>query len=68
MDFTFSEDQIAFRHSMSRFLMTEAAPEMLREIWETDGGRSPELRAKIAEQGLPALSVPAWAWAMLIGP
>lgn len=58
MDFTFSEDQEAFRHSMSRFLMTEAAPEMLREIWETDGGRSPALRAKIAEQGLTALSVP----------
>jgi alkylation response protein AidB-like acyl-CoA dehydrogenase len=43
---------------MSRFLMTEAAPEMLREVWETDSGRSPELRAKIAEQGLTGLSVP----------
>jgi alkylation response protein AidB-like acyl-CoA dehydrogenase len=58
MDFTFSDDQLAFRHSMSRFLMTEAAPEMLREIWETDGGRSPALRNKIAAQGLTALSVP----------
>jgi hypothetical protein len=26
MDFTFTEDQIAFRDSISRFLMTEAAP------------------------------------------
>ncbi|QIL80346.1 acyl-CoA/acyl-ACP dehydrogenase [Diaphorobacter sp. HDW4A] len=58
MDFTFSEDQIAFRDSVSRFFMTEAAPEMLREVWETDTGRSPELRAKIAEQGLGGLSVP----------
>lgn len=58
MDFTFSEDQIAFRDAMSRFLMTEAAPEMLREIWETDNGRSPNLRARIAEQGLLGLSVP----------
>ena len=58
MNFTFSDEQIAFRDSMSRFLMTEAAPEMLREVWETDGGRSPELRAKIAAQGLTALSVP----------
>ncbi len=58
MDFTFSEQQLAFRDAMSRFLMTEAAPEMLREVWETDGGRSPALRAKLAAQGLTALSVP----------
>jgi alkylation response protein AidB-like acyl-CoA dehydrogenase len=58
MDFTFTDDQIAFRDAVSRFLMTEAAPEMLREIWETDAGRSPELRAKIASQGLTGLSVP----------
>ena len=58
MDFTFNEDQIALRDSVSRFLMTEAAPELLREIWETDAGRSPELRAKLAEQGLTAMSVP----------
>jgi hypothetical protein len=41
MDFTFTEDQIAFRDSISRFLMTEAAPELLRDIWETPTGRSP---------------------------
>ncbi|WP_417285268.1 acyl-CoA dehydrogenase family protein [Comamonas sp.] len=58
MDFTFSEEQIAFRDSVSRFLMTEAAPELLREIWETESGRSPELWTKIAEQGLMGLSVP----------
>lgn len=58
MDFTFTDDQLTFREAISRFLMTEAAPEMLREIWETDAGRSPELRNKIAEQGLTALSVP----------
>jgi hypothetical protein len=58
MDFTFTDDQLTFREAMSRFLMTEAAPEMLREIWETDSGRSPELRGKLAEQGLTALSVP----------
>ncbi|MFG0414526.1 acyl-CoA dehydrogenase family protein [Pseudomonas sp. zjy_8] len=58
MNFTFTEDQLAFRGAISRFLMTEAAPEMLREIWETDAGRSPDLRGKIAEQGLTALSVP----------
>ncbi|ABZ76690.1 acyl-CoA dehydrogenase domain protein [Shewanella halifaxensis HAW-EB4] len=58
MDFTFTEDELAFREAISRFLMTEAAPEALREIWETDTGRSPELRNKIAEQGLTALSIP----------
>ena len=58
MDFTFTDDQLTFREAVSRFLMTEAAPEMLREIWETDSGRSPELRKSLAEQGLTALSVP----------
>ncbi|BDX20124.1 putative acyl-CoA dehydrogenase FadE [Halopseudomonas aestusnigri] len=58
MDFTFTEDQLAFREAISRFLMTEAPPETLREIWETEDGRSPEMRRKMAEQGLTALSVP----------
>lgn len=58
MDFTFNEDQLALRDSVSRFLMKEAAPELLREIWKTGGGRSPELRAKIAAQGMTGLSVP----------
>jgi alkylation response protein AidB-like acyl-CoA dehydrogenase len=58
MDFTFTDDQLSFREAVSRFLMTEAAPERLREIWDTDTGRSPELRKNIAEQGLTALSVP----------
>lgn len=58
MDFTFSKDELLFRDAVSRFLMTEAAPEVLREIWETDSGRSPEMRSKIAAQGLTALSVP----------
>ena len=58
MDFSFTEDQLAFRDAVSRFFMTEAAPEQLREVWETNVGRSSELRHKIAEQGLTALSVP----------
>ncbi|ARD46127.1 acyl-CoA dehydrogenase family protein [Colwellia sp. PAMC 21821] len=58
MDFTFTEDQLLFREAISRFLMTAAAPETLREIWETDAGRSPELRSQMAAQGLTALSIP----------
>ena len=51
MDFTFTEDQQALRDSVSRFLMVEAVPEKLRELWQTGSGRSAELRAKLAEQG-----------------
>lgn len=58
MDFTFDEQQIEFRDAIRRFLMTEAAPEQLREYWETPTGRSDDMRAKLAEQGLTALSVP----------
>jgi alkylation response protein AidB-like acyl-CoA dehydrogenase len=58
MDFVFQEQHTAFADSIRKFLMIEAAPEMLREIWETESGRSRELRSKLAEQGLTALSVP----------
>lgn len=58
MDFTFTDDQLAFKEAISRFLMTEAAPEVLRDIWETDSGRSPQLMSNIAEQGVLAVSVP----------
>ena len=58
MDFLFEEQQLAFRDAVHKFLMVEASPEMLREIWETESGRSADLRAKVADQGLTAISVP----------
>ncbi|TAJ53003.1 MAG: acyl-CoA dehydrogenase [Nevskiaceae bacterium] len=58
MDFTFTEDQLSLSDAIHKFLMVEAAPELLREIWETESGRSAEMRAKLADQGLTALSVP----------
>ncbi|HUP91583.1 MAG TPA: acyl-CoA dehydrogenase family protein [Solimonas sp.] len=58
MDFTFDEQQLSFRDAIHKFLMVEAAPELLREIWETESGRSTALRTKLADQGLTALSVP----------
>jgi alkylation response protein AidB-like acyl-CoA dehydrogenase len=58
MDFTFDDQQTDFHEAVRKFLVVEAAPEMLREIWETQSGRSAELRAKLADQGLTALSVP----------
>ncbi|HHX35824.1 MAG TPA: acyl-CoA/acyl-ACP dehydrogenase [Gammaproteobacteria bacterium] len=58
MDFTFTEDQLTFKDAISRFLMTEAPPEMLRDIWETEAGRSQDLHCSIAAQGVTAVSVP----------
>lgn len=58
MDFTFDQQQVSFRDAVRKFLMVEAAPELLREIWETESGRSKDLRAKLADQGITALSVP----------
>ncbi|MGH8460401.1 MAG: acyl-CoA dehydrogenase family protein [Stenotrophobium sp.] len=58
MDFTFDNQQFEFRDAVRRFLVVEAEPEMLREFWETQSGRSTDMRAKVTEQGLTALSVP----------
>ncbi len=58
MDFTFSEEQLGFADAVRRFLVVEAAPEQLREYWESPTGRSPEMRQKVTEQGITALSVP----------
>ena len=58
MDFSFTEDQLALRDALGRFLMAEMAPEMLRELWESELGRSPTLFRSIAQQGLTGLSVP----------
>ncbi|QDX80566.1 acyl-CoA dehydrogenase [Denitratisoma sp. DHT3] len=58
MDFTFSEDQIAFREAMHSFFAKELPLEAIRKNWETEAGHAPELQARIAEQGLFGLSVP----------
>jgi alkylation response protein AidB-like acyl-CoA dehydrogenase len=58
MDFTFTDDQLAFRDAVSKYLMVEAAPEMMRAVWETPSGRNDAAFRKFAEQGLTALSVP----------
>lgn len=67
MDFSFNDQQLAFRDAIRKFLMVEAAPEMLREIWETHSGRSAELREKLSDQGLTALSVPETFGGMGLG-
>lgn len=58
MDFSFSEQQRQFRDAVRSFLVVEAAPEQLREYWETPNGRSADMRRKVTEQGITALSVP----------
>ncbi|MGL6071097.1 acyl-CoA dehydrogenase family protein [Craterilacuibacter sp.] len=58
MDFTYTDDQRAFRDAMRALMMVEASPERVREGWELDAGISPQLEALIAAQGLSALSVP----------
>jgi len=58
MDFTFTEDQLLFRETIGRFLMTEAAPEKLRDIWSTEQTSVNELLDQISAQGLSALSIP----------
>ena len=58
MDFTFDAQQNQFRDAVRSFLVVEAAPERLREYWETPTGRSAEMRKKITDQGITSLSVP----------
>ncbi len=58
MDFTFSEDQLLFQESVHDFLVNEVTPEKIRELWESETGRSPELWAQLAEMGLTGITVP----------
>ena len=57
MDFTFTDDQIAFRDAVRKYLMVEASPEMLRAMWDTPTGRDDAGFRKFAEQGLTAISI-----------
>jgi len=58
MDFTFDEDQEALADTARRFLMTEMTPELIRELWDSETGRSGSVWAQLAAQGMTALSVP----------
>ena len=57
MNFSFSEDQLLFRDSVKDFLSNEITPELIRELWESDSGRSAELWAQLAELGLTGMLV-----------
>lgn len=58
MDFSFDEDQEALSDTVRRFLMTEMTPELIRELWDSETGRSDSMWAQLAAQGLTAVSVP----------
>ena len=58
MDFTFSEDQLLFQESVRDFLVNEVTPQKIRELWETDSGRSDELWGQLTELGLVGMTVP----------
>ena len=58
MDFTFTEEQEQFAEAIRRFLMTEMTPELTRELWATESGRSDALWRQLADQGMAALMVP----------
>lgn len=58
MDFTFTEEQLAFSAAIRSYLMVESNADFHRKLWETESGRSPEMWSRFAAQGLTGLSVP----------
>jgi alkylation response protein AidB-like acyl-CoA dehydrogenase len=58
MQFNFTEDQLLLQSTVRDFLEGECTVEGIRELWETETGRSPEFWSKFAEIGVPGLLVP----------
>ncbi len=58
MDFDFSEDQRLFQESLRELLAVECPPGLVRSLWESETGRSPELWAKLAGVGLLGARAP----------
>jgi alkylation response protein AidB-like acyl-CoA dehydrogenase len=58
MDFTFTEDQLLFRDSVKDFLQGEVTAEAVRNLWDTESGRSDALWQQMVELGLTAMLVP----------
>lgn len=58
MDFTFSEDQLLFQESVRDFLINEVSTQKIRELWQSESGRSEQLWAQLAELGLTGMTVP----------
>ncbi|MCB1616432.1 MAG: acyl-CoA/acyl-ACP dehydrogenase [Pseudomonadales bacterium] len=58
MDFTFNEDQLLFQEEVKKFLVNEVTPELIRELWESESGRSGALWSQLVELGLTGMTVP----------
>jgi len=58
MRFLFDEDQLALQETVRDFLAGECPPARIRELWESESGRSAALWGKLAELGIPGLAVP----------
>lgn len=58
MDFTFTEDQLLFQESVRDFLVNEVTADSIRQLWDTETGRSDVLWRQLAELGLTGLTVP----------
>ena len=57
MDFTFTEDQLLFQEGVHDFLTNEVTPDLIRELWESETGRSDQLWAQLTELGLTGLGL-----------
>lgn len=57
MNFSFSEDQLLFRDSVKDFLSKEITPELIRELWKSETGRSENLWSQLSEMGLTGMLV-----------
>ena len=53
MQFNFTEDQLLLQSTVRDFLEGECTVESIRELWETETGRSPEFWSKFAERTGP---------------
>lgn len=58
MDFTFTDDQLLFCDNVKTFLQNEVTPDAVRQSWELNTGRSPEMWQKLVDLGLTAMLVP----------
>jgi alkylation response protein AidB-like acyl-CoA dehydrogenase len=58
VNFTFEEDQLLFQSAVRDFLEKECTAEVVRSLWASDTGHSPELWRRLAELGIPGLRVP----------
>jgi alkylation response protein AidB-like acyl-CoA dehydrogenase len=67
MDFRFTDDQLLLRDAVRDFLAKEHGPERVRELWQTETGRSRKLWQRLAELGVPGLLVPEACGGMGLG-